>query len=190
MRTKTGLVHGVGVNDYEGSVTVDGKTIKSYSTWQHMLNRCYSSKCQSKYPTYIGCSVCNEWKSFSTFKLWFDENYKEGFHLDKDILVKGNKIYSPEFCRFVPSYLNTLLSDCGNSRGDLPLGVCKHENGYQSQCQNGQGKRLKKCFKTIEQCQQWYSTTKKQIVKEQAIRAFMSDAIKTDIYLALVRRNF
>ncbi len=199
MRKKNKLVCGVGVNDYEGNVTENGKHIKSYNTWCSMLARCYSSKAQIKMPTYIDCSVCEEWLSFSNFKIWFDENYVEGFHLDKDILVQGNKVYSPEFCRFVPQYLNKLLTDCGNARGDLPLGVAeskpdhktrKINSTYKALCNNGYGKLLTKTFKTIQEAVEWYSITKKLVVKKQAQRAFLENAIKTDIYLALVRREW
>ena len=190
MRTKNKLVYGIGVNDFEGSTQENGKPIKAYVTWRHMLERCYSAKYQSSRPTYIGCSVCEEWLSFSNFKIWFDENYKEGFHLDKDILIEGNKVYSPEFCRFVPVYLNLLLIDHGRTRGALPLGICKNHNSYIAQCSDGYGKPLNKTFKTVSEAQEWYAATKKQVVKAQAVRAFLENAIKTDIYLALVRREW
>lgn len=184
------LVWGVGVNEYSGSINFNRKTIKSYKIWQSMLQRGYDEKYQLKYPTYIGCTVCDEWLYFSNFKQWFDDNYREGMHLDKDILVEGNKVYSPETCVFVPLYLNSLLTDSGSARGNLPLGVTKNGSSYQAKCSNGQGKQLTKTFKTIPEAQQWYSTTKTQVVKEQAIRAFMEGSIKTDVYLALVRRKF
>lgn len=199
MRSKIKLVCGVGTNNYDGPVTENGKPIKSYSTWTHMLERCYSNRFQIIQPTYIGCSVCEEWLSFSNFKTWFDANYVEGFHLDKDILVEGNKTYSPEFCRFVPQYLNNLLTDSRNARGELPIGLTElnkdNQKGrinstYKAQCNNGYGKLLTKTFKTIQEAQEWYSETKKRIVKEQAQRAFLENAIKTDIYLALVRREW
>lgn len=83
--------------------------LKSYKTWDTMIRRCYSKYKQVENPTYIGCSVCEEWLTFSNFKRWFDENYIEGYELDKDILVKGNKVYSPETCCFVPKRLNLLI---------------------------------------------------------------------------------
>ena len=45
------------------------------------------------------------------------------YHLDKDILVKGNKVYSPETCCFVPQEINSLLVTSVRSRGDQPIGV-------------------------------------------------------------------
>lgn len=199
MIKKNKLVCGVGTNDYGEPVYIDGRHIPSYECWHHILQRCYDPKCQTRQSTYIGCCVCDEWKYFSNFKEFYDENYKPGFQLDKDILKIGNKIYCPEFCRFVPPYINLLLIDCGAVRGDLPLGVTaskpniktgKINTTYTGECNNGYGRLITKTFKTIEEAQHFYSITKKRIVKEQAIRAFLDNAIKTDVYLALVRREW
>lgn len=185
-----------GINDLLSPVKVDGKMCKFYDVWTSMVQRCYSNKAQQKNQTYVGCTVCEEWKYLSNFKRWFDENYIEGFDLDKDILVEGNKIYSPDTCRFVPHYLNSILIYCKKARSELPIGVRlttgarRVNQTYTAQCSNGFGKRLTKTFKTVEEAQAWYSETKKRIVKEQATRAFLDNAIKTDIYLALVRRVF
>ena len=117
MRKKTKLVCGIGRNDYDENVRVNGKPIHSYTTWLGMMNRCYSEKVQEKQHTYRGCSVCNEWLSFSNFKKWYDENYPKHLvdmnirvELDKDLLVEGNKVYSPETCIFIPKRVNKFLS--------------------------------------------------------------------------------
>lgn len=79
-----------------------------------MLRRCYSETYRNKTDAYVGCIVCSDWLNYSEFKKWFhadrnslmrDEN-ESFWHLDKDILVKGNKIYSPETCCFVPQEIN------------------------------------------------------------------------------------
>ena len=99
--------------------------LKSYKFWVGMLDRCYYSK--RKLPTYKDCSVCEEWLCFQNFKIWFDNNYYEienqTMNLDKDILVKGNKIYNPVNCIFVPHDINMLFVKANSIRGDLPLGV-------------------------------------------------------------------
>lgn len=198
MRKKNKLVCGVGVNDYEGSVYVNGKRMESYMTWHNMLERCYSTKYQRNKPTYIGCTVSNEWLSFSNFKKFYDANYREGFELDKDILFPGNKVYSKDTCVFVPQYLNNLLTDSGRARGDLPLGVCinrviikgKTYEYYQAQCSDGYGKILKKTFKTIEEASAWYSATKTRIVAEQVQRALNEGAIDQRVADALLARKF
>lgn len=195
---KNNVVCGVGINDYIGKVKVNGTMDVAYTRWNNMLKRCYSIKELTRHPTYIGCTVCCEWLSFSNFKKWFDENYIEGFDLDKDILVEGNKIYSPETCRFVPHYLNSLMCRCDAGLGELPLGITKRppsknrkiNTTYSARVSDGYSGHLSRNFKTIEEAQSWYSTTKARVVKEQATRAFLDNAIKTDVYLALVSRKF
>ena len=124
---KNKLVQGVGINDFPAPIKVNGRDIKSYNLWKSVLQRCYSVDCQMKHPTYIGCSVVKEWHSFSRFERWFTENYIDGYHLDKDILVPGNKVYSAGTCVFVSREINGLLTDCRAARGAYPLGVNFHK---------------------------------------------------------------
>lgn len=190
MNKKKKLIYGIGVNDIDININVDGRNLLFYDTWHRMLERCYSIKRQVSDPTYKECYVCDEWLLLSNFKKWFDENYVEGFALDKDILVENNKVYSPDACRFVPQYLNNLIVGRNKSNG-LPLGVVVNNGSYMARVHdNGCGKVLNKTFKTVEEASTWYSETKKRIVKQQAQRAFLDNAIKTDVYLALVRREF
>lgn len=134
MKKKNKLVYGVGVNDYEGRVKINGKMIKSYNTWKNMLERCYDDKLLKKYPTYTDCTVCEEWLYFSNFKKWFDEHYRwdldeKGLRpcLDKDLLVKGNKIYSPDTCIFLPNSVNSFLANkqSRNTSGYIGVTWCK-----------------------------------------------------------------
>ena len=105
------------------------KMIESYIIWRSMIVRCEDEKYKEKYPTYIGCSICEDWHYFSTFKTWFNENYIDGWHLDKDLLIKGNKVYSPDTCCFLPSKINVCLTKNNSHRGSLPIGVTKHAGG-------------------------------------------------------------
>jgi len=147
MRVKEGLVHGIGVNNATYTVTkhekINGKwkqvwRCPYYAVWEGMLNRCYGVPVLEKYPTYQGCSVCPEWIYFMTFKAWMETQNWQGKELDKDILFEGNKVYSPEACRFVERDLNKFLLDSGRSRGEWPLGVSWHKaNGkFQARCCN------------------------------------------------------
>lgn len=119
MSVKSKLVYGVGVNDYDGKVHIDGRHIRSYYIWKSMLRRCYDTKFHEKKPTYIGCLVADEWLSFSNFKKWYDKNYPSGlalglnirFELDKDLLVDGNKIYGSNTCIFLPQKVNGFLTN-------------------------------------------------------------------------------
>jgi hypothetical protein len=134
------LISGWGVNDatYITNIDIDGKrkTCPQYSVWVNMVHRGYSEKVRSKYPTYKDVTICEEWRSFSAFKSWMDTQEWNGKDLDKDILVIGNKHYSPETCCFVEHSINSMLIDCGAARGFLPQGVTFHsETGkYRARC--------------------------------------------------------
>ena len=126
-------MQGVGINDADYNVyeteNVDGKLkivwmCPFYRTWKSMLERCYSSKYQSKHPTYKGCSVCVNWLIFSKFKSWMEKQDYQGKQLDKDLLKEGNKVYSPKYCIFVDRKVNLFVIDCGASRGEYMIGVC------------------------------------------------------------------
>jgi hypothetical protein len=121
------LVFGVGINDANYTVrpTIDGKQemCPFYSTWTNMLARCYSQAAQAINPTYIGCTVYSEWLSFSSFSKWVKDQDWKGKHLDKDILIQGNKVYGPLSCIFVSSQINSLLNERSNRRGIYPRGV-------------------------------------------------------------------
>lgn len=106
--------------------------------WNSMFHRCYSSKYHENKPTYENCSVCEDWHNFQNFGKWFDDNYYqiEGqrIHLDKDILAKGNKIYSPETCVFVPQCINSVFIKHDAKRGEYPIGVSKIKNSFVVRC--------------------------------------------------------
>ena len=103
-RFERSLVYGHGEFDLEGTTQSFGK---SYTVWRSMLARCYSQKYQSKQKTYRGSEVCQDWKLFSIFHKWFNDNYVEGWELDKDIL--SGKVYSRDTCFIVPREVNTAL---------------------------------------------------------------------------------
>lgn len=98
---------------------------KEYVKWYAMVSRCYSEYYKRLNPTYNSCIVSENFKSFQYFAKWCDEQigFAEDYHLDKDLLICGNKEYSEETCCFVPREINNFLCDRGNSRGNLPLGV-------------------------------------------------------------------
>lgn len=110
----------------------NGVLTKCYTTWSSMLRRCYYIDYQKNKPTYIDCEVCEEWHNFQNFAKWYYSNYYEVegqvMHLDKDILYKGNKMYSPDTCVFVPHNINSLFAKRQNNRGDYPIGVCIRGN--------------------------------------------------------------
>ena len=146
------LVWGVGINDLPYRVQINewvtkdgGKRIqkpvfrcKYYESWTSMLKRCYSKKDLERYPTYIGTSVCSEWVYASAFKEWMEKQDWDGKSLDKDIIVPGNKLYSPETCAFVLPATNNFVIASNASRGEYPIGVslCKPTGRYKASCKN------------------------------------------------------
>ena len=121
-----------------------------YYRWCAVLDRCFNPISLTKQPTYIGCSVCEEWLIFSNFKSWMEQQDWEGKELDKDLLVYENKIYSPETCCFISHALNTYLCSSNKTRGIYPIGVSYHtdpkminpsKHPYKAQISN-RGKKL------------------------------------------------
>ena len=121
------LVYGVGVNDVPGGAgkLCDGKFQHDpfYTAWHGMLMRCYSEKYQLRYPTYLDCKVIDEWLRFSAFKAWMADQPWGNRSLDKDLIAPGNKVYGPDFCAFIPAWLNNFMNQNTASRGPWPLGV-------------------------------------------------------------------
>lgn len=120
-------IYGVGINDFNGGVKVGKKHLPAYESWFGMLKRCYDEKAKARKRNskYNGCTVVDEWHRFSAFKKWFEDpenGWRQGYCLDKDIIVPGNKIYGPQYCLFVPPEINQMITF---NRGDdgLPLGV-------------------------------------------------------------------
>lgn len=146
------LVHGVGVNDssyavvkYETVGYVDGKQKRKmiwfcpyYNTWANMLSRCYSAKTQEEHPTYRGCTVTDEWLTFSNFRAWMVAQDWEGKHLDKDLLHEGNKVYGPNTCVFITQMVNNFTTDSGAARGEWLIGVSwdKERSKFRAYCNN------------------------------------------------------
>ena len=146
------LIHGVGVNDLgyrvhvQEEVTKNGgkrirKTVflcKYYAVWTSMLERCYSEKLLESRPSYIGTSVCDEWLYASEFKKWMEKQDWHDKCLDKDIIVPGSKLYSPDTSAFVLKATNSFVTASDASRGVYPTGVslCKNTGKYRAHCGN------------------------------------------------------
>lgn len=138
MKKNKRLVQGIGINDVDYNVQemitlgiVNGKrknirvwTCPYYKKWFDILAR-VNPKNWDKYPSYIGTSICEEWKYLSKFKAWMETKNWENLNLDKDVLVPGNKVYSPGTCAFIPKYINSLFTQSDSIRGEYPLGVSR-----------------------------------------------------------------
>ena len=163
-------VYGVG---YLGEGIYNSKNDKKvYKTWHGMLERCYSERCQEKYTSYKGCKVCKEWHNLQTFAQWHYKNYYEvsgqQMCLDKDILIKNNKVYSPETCIYVPERINKLfIRNISLRKNSMPIGVRKEGNSYVAECQLGDDV-FKKSFHSLEEAFEQYKKAKENYIKEIA----------------------
>ena len=152
------LVNGVGVNDstYHTNIINNNKLIwrcPFYIKWKHMLERCYSPKYHKNFPTYIGCSVCPEWRYFSKFRLWMENQNWKSMELDKDLLVKGNQVYGPDTCCFIPKPINYLFGS-GKKKNNLhlPENVCLTASGkYRVSVRIRPSKKYTKVFLTLKE---------------------------------------
>lgn len=160
-----------------------------HSVWYSMLERCYKQEYKDWKPTYETVTVCGDWLNFQNFATWYNNQKFAGvadYQLDKDILVKGNKIYAPEFCSLVPREINMLLVTRENGRGSLPIGVHwrdKKVNCYAGQYKEFAGDKHSKLFPTIEEAFLFYKENKERVVKEYA-EAY-KDKVDERVYIAL-----
>ena len=169
------LVHGIGVNDASYMVRAKDEngeyvTCPFYNIWMNMIKRCYSEVYQARRPTYKGCTVADEWLSFSNFKHWMEKQDWQGKQLDKDIKKIDNKIYSPENCLFVTTRINCLFNDCGSAQGIYPVGVSFHKSTQKfiARCSRN-GKRIHLgVFSSPEEACKSYRAYKNKTVIEVA----------------------
>ena len=167
-------VCGVGILGAKYPITVNGVKTKEYVLWCHMLERCYSDSFKKKRPTYKGCEVSDNFKSYEYFYEWCQNQIGFGiqsFELDKDLLVKGNKVYSDDTSIFIPAEINLLLTKRTASRGGHLIGVCwsKTHKAFIARVNKGKGKRENLgFFKTELEAYNAYKTAKESFIKEQA----------------------
>jgi hypothetical protein len=173
----------------------NGEHTKCYEVWRSMLKRCYDFKFHEKESTYKGCEVYKDLLNFQNFGLWFDDNYYEiegeKMCLDKDILVKDNKIYSPETSVFVPEKINLLFAKRQNHRGEYPIGVSydKYAKKFISQCsiydyeENKIERKRLGYYETSEEAFESYKKFKEQNIKEAA--DYYKDKIPSKLYNAM-----
>lgn len=171
------IVYGVGVREEgEHKSIIDGKHTKIYTLWKNMLARCYSPTMQKHRPTYEKSEVSGDFLNFQKFASWFtDQTIDEAieYQLDKDLLFKGNKIYSEKTCILVPRKINMFLCKSEAKRGEYPIGVSLHTKTGKfiaqvaDSIEGGRTKRTKLC-PTPELAFDFYKVTKEVIAKELA----------------------
>ena len=138
-------IYGVGyLGEGKYKINKNGKVTKCYKTFSHMIDRCYNMESYDKQHTYANCTVCDEWHNYQNFAKWYENNFyqipNELMCIDKDILIKGNKIYSPETCVFVPKNINSLFTKRDADRGECVIGVTQDKSGSYKAQYNVDGK--------------------------------------------------
>ena len=167
-------VCGVGVLGAKYQITINGVLTKEYILWCSMLKRCYSNAYKKRLPTYEGCEVSNNFKSYEYFYEWCHRQVgftNEGYQLDKDLLIKGNKVYSEDSCVFLPHETNQILVKRTTSRGEHLIGVCwsKTAKAFKAQVNKNKGKSENLgYFNTELEAFNAYKKAKESFVKEQA----------------------
>ena len=167
-------VFGIGILGAKYQSKINGVLTKEYILWRNMLRRCYSDTCKKKQPTYEGCEVSDNFKSYDYFYEWCHKQIgfsNKDWHLDKDLLIKGNKVYSESTCIFIPREINSLLTKCTASRGEYLIGVCWHNTSKAFVAMVRKNKGKQEClgyFKTEIEAFKAYKTAKESFVKEQA----------------------
>ena len=167
-------VHGVGILGTKYPTKINGVQTKEYTLWKNMLERCYNDTFKKRQPTYEGCEVSDNFKSYEYFYDWCQNQIgftNKDWHLDKDLLIKGNKIYSESTCIFIPAEINLLLVKNTASRGKHLIGVywCKKDKAFVARVKKSKGKsEYLGYFKTEVEAFNAYKKAKESFIKEQA----------------------
>lgn len=182
-------VFGVGITGDVSSKITDSEVFKEYKVWSKMLQRCYDAKLHERYNTYIGCSVSDNFRYFQYFKEWCNNQVgfdQPNFELDKDLLMKGNKIYSEDTCLFLPHQINSTLTKSNKARGKYPIGVTVDKRGGRFFAQMVIGNEQKKFgySSTPEEAFYAYKEAKEAYIKKLAEK--WKDKIDPRAYNALM----
>jgi len=160
------------------------KDFDAYKKWREMLRRCYAGEYLNHFPSYTMCMVCDEWLSFQNFAKWYYEHIypspdTKSLALDKDIRVKGNKIYGPNTCLLVPQRINCLLVNRKRARGKFVLGVVNYRHGKYEVCCTVDGHTYNLgVFNTQEEGFMAFKFFKENVIRERA-----------DSYIGLVPKD-
>lgn len=188
-------VYGIGITGNKYPRSINCKMTKEYDTWIHILQRCFDNKLKEKQPSYKDKECCEEWLYYPNFYEWlhsqsnFDKWYiGKRWAVDKDILVKGNKIYSPETCCLVPQNANCLFLKREAKRGKYPIGVRCKENSFIAVCHNPLTDKNEElgCYSTPENAFQAYKKRKEDLIKQVAEIEYSKENITKQCYEAMI----
>lgn len=188
-------IFGVAMLGNKHHAWVGNKATKEYGVWKRMLQRCYDKNYQSVQKTYEDAVCCEEWLLFDNFYEWLhsQENFNKWLNgyrwaLDKDILVKGNKMYNLDTCRLVPQNVNSLFTKRNADRGELPIGVHEQLGRYLSTCCNPlvNEQVYLGSFDAPTQAFEVYKEYKEDIIKQVAQKEFDAGNITEQCYNAMM----
>ena len=191
-------IHGVGVIGNKYQCSINKKIIKEYELWQNVLCRCYNEAYKEKQPTYQNVFCCDEWLLYDNFYEWLhiQSNFDKWYNakrcaIDKDILVKGNKVYSPEMCCLVPQSINNLFTKQDCRRGDLPIGVSRHNGKFRARINNVLLNKIEivGTYDTPEEAFQAYKQYKENLIKQVAKEEYSKGNITKQCYEAMINYN-
>jgi hypothetical protein len=165
-----------------------GEDKREYRMWSNMLTRCYYGPYHERFPTYVDCTVDPVWHNYQIFSEWVtnQRGFENCWVLDKDILIRGNKIYSPETCCLVPSEINSLIVIPTRKGKTEPTGVSFQASSqkYIVSCAvKGKNKNLGR-YSTIDESVEVYKAFKKQVILSTANK--YKDLLREDVYEALI----
>ena len=165
-------VYGVGyLGEGKYKVYIDQDHLEPvYNVWRTLLGRVCTEKHREQFPAYADCEVCEEWLCYQNFAEWWNKNMyhigTERMHLDKDILIKGNKVYSPDTCLIVPQSINEIFHSSGKKKKDvdLPHTIIRVARGRFSVSYRGKALGV---YDTVEEASDVYLKEKRDYIKHK-----------------------
>lgn len=188
-------IYGVGVTGNKYPISKNCDAVKEYDVWHRLLERCVYERLREKYPAYNNVICCDEWLLYENFYEWLhsQENFDKWLNgkrwaIDKDILIKGNKIYKPEACCLVPQNVNCLFLKREAERGKYPIGVRYRDNGFLAVCRNPFLNKAVELghYSAPERAFQAYKVYKEDIIKQVAEAEYNNKNITKDCYEAMM----
>lgn len=175
----------IGIGEYATSQERGNKSSPAYTAWSNMLQRCYCPKYHAKKPSYVDCVAHEDWHNFQNFAKWYEQQYRaDGWQLDKDLIIEGNKLYSADTCALIPHQLNNLMLDRSAMRGDLPIGVSRNRKRYQAELSVDGKKHKLGIYDTPEEAFEIYKFAKEANVRRMAEK--YRGLINSRVYEALI----
>lgn len=189
-------VCGIGITGNKYPTRINNKRLKEYAVWTDMIKRCFDNKSRKNFSTYKDVTCCEDWLLYENFYEWLhkQDNFDKWLNgnrwaIDKDILIKGNKVYSPDTCCLVPNNVNSLFVKNDADRGDLPIGVHKFRDKYCARCRNSLKNNINEhigVYSTVEQTFDAYKIFKENIIKCMAQIEYDNGNITKECYDAMM----